>query len=43
MIRKHVEGLKRHASRHCLGALAKACNFTLTLRDKLARFLECPG
>ncbi len=34
---------KAHARRHCLGgALAKACNYVLTLWDKLTRFLEYP-
>jgi transposase len=39
-IRKQIEAARSMALPG--GALAKACNYTLTLWDKLTRFLECP-
>ena len=39
-IRKQIEAARSMALPG--GALAKACNYTLTLWDKLARFLEYP-
>ncbi len=40
VIRKHIDGARSTALPG--GALAKACNYTLTLWEKLTRFLEYP-